>query len=574
MSWKFIALFLSFSLLALWLNGCSDDNSTNNDTPAPPTLEEKLALGKEVFRFGTFGNQRFWTDIMQLPQGIAAAGITPLAALGVGLHVNVEALSPATAKALTDALAAINAGTPAENTVLGNAAVTLTLLNENAVIGVVAFDEQGQRKPLGSADNFNPADTLDLAGGDKIGVSCALCHANTDGSVVPKGFAGLAGSVGKVQDGFIPEQLDVGTIFALAAQPQAYLPFYQLAFEAAGNASVGKGDFTGLTRAQDTDINVIRGYLTAANNAGERAYPVGTFDAFPDGVGNPTAIPYFLETKLAAPWGHGGVSGNLDDFNNLVYTVGLDPTSLVTTDGKTLLKVLAGALGEEIAERYENVLRELGALPAGVAADTVFPVIDVAQTGLPVGSSQAPVGTRVAEAELEALRLYTDTLAAPPAPSTLNSANVQQGQGIFNSLGCSGCHQANPKAAATSSVTPLATLYPAYTPTLLHDRSTAGLGTNVEADLQSAEADYSHSVSVFDAGLIGQGKGFAEPLLIGLDQRTVYLHDGRIRGNDSQSALMALLDPARGMMAAHPFYVSDPNQRAQLAEYLRSRNAR
>jgi mono/diheme cytochrome c family protein len=568
-----LLLRLALFTMVLLLAACSSsDNDVEPITP-PPTLEEKIALGKDVLRYETFGNERFWTDLMQLPQGIAGAGITPLQALGVGLNVNVEALSPATAQALLGALNAIAAGTPATETVLGNPAVTLALINENAVIGVVAIDKDGKRKPLGSDAAFKASDSLDLARGDKVGVSCALCHANTDGSVVPVGFAGLSGSVGKQQDGFIPEKLDVGTIFALSGEPRAYLPFFQLSFESLSGASVGRGDFTGLKRNATADD--VRAYLTGQDpTTGERYYPVGTFDAFPDGIGNHTALPYFLETKLAANWGHGGIFAGLDDFNNLVYTVGLDPTTLVTTTGKTLLKVLAGPVGDEIAERYEAVLREIGALPAGKNPNEVFPLLEFEKDGIDPGNPEGPLGVRVSQEKLEAMRLYTDSLKAPAAPANLNAGNVAAGQMVFSASGCIACHQSNPKAAVGTQVTPLSVIYPGYIATTLHNRSAVNLPTNVEVDLQSPAGDFSSSISVFDAGLVGQGKGFAEPLLLGLALRSVFLHDGSIRGSDARDALNKLFNPERGLQAPHPYYVENAVQRSQLIEYLLSRDTR
>jgi hypothetical protein len=65
----------------------------------PPAFQHQVGdpvAGQTVFRYETFGNQGFWTDAMQLPQGLAAAGLTPLQALQVGLNVNVDALNSAT----------------------------------------------------------------------------------------------------------------------------------------------------------------------------------------------------------------------------------------------------------------------------------------------------------------------------------------------------------------------------------------------------------------------------------------------------------------------------------------------
>ncbi|MEC7119494.1 MAG: hypothetical protein VXW65_06300, partial [Pseudomonadota bacterium] len=294
------------ALAASLLAACFGSSNSSNATNPPPVVAPKM-LGQQVFNHETFGNEKFWTDAMRLPQGIAKAGVTPLDALSLGLNVNVEALSPATAGALVDALAKIQSGTPATDTVLANPAVTLALINEGAVIGVVPFDAQGKRKPLGSDPAFKAGDGLDLARGDKVGVSCALCHAATDNSVVPAGFAG-AGSVGKQVDGIVAEGLDVGAIFAAADNPLAYLPFLQLAYDGLDGATLGRGDFAGIksTDSIAQQTAAARAYLTGMDAKGMRHYPKTSFDPTPDGIGNATYIPPFYRTDLAAPWGSSG----------------------------------------------------------------------------------------------------------------------------------------------------------------------------------------------------------------------------------------------------------------------------
>jgi hypothetical protein len=53
---------------------------------------QKLAEGRETFRFDTFGDEAFWGGTLRLHEAIA--GVTPTAALGLGLKVDVEALPP------------------------------------------------------------------------------------------------------------------------------------------------------------------------------------------------------------------------------------------------------------------------------------------------------------------------------------------------------------------------------------------------------------------------------------------------------------------------------------------------
>ncbi len=88
----------------------------------PPAFQHPVGdpvAGQNVFRYETFGNQGFWTDAMQLPQGIAAAKLTPLQALQIGLNVNVGAASIATptrCRSLGTALQQVQGGMNPANT--------------------------------------------------------------------------------------------------------------------------------------------------------------------------------------------------------------------------------------------------------------------------------------------------------------------------------------------------------------------------------------------------------------------------------------------------------------------------
>lgn len=61
-------------------NGGPATGPANPGSPPAHTLGN-ATNGQTVFRAETFGNERFWTDAIRLPTGIAAAGVTPLQAL-------------------------------------------------------------------------------------------------------------------------------------------------------------------------------------------------------------------------------------------------------------------------------------------------------------------------------------------------------------------------------------------------------------------------------------------------------------------------------------------------------------
>jgi len=115
---------------------------------------ETLALGKEIFRHDTFGDERFWTDELRMHEVIQSA-VDPVTALSVGLKVDAEALP----EAVVDGIA--------QGTIdLESPETTVALLKLDAVVGV-----------KGSVEEVNGVDTL-----TSVGVTCALCHSTVDNS--------------------------------------------------------------------------------------------------------------------------------------------------------------------------------------------------------------------------------------------------------------------------------------------------------------------------------------------------------------------------------------------------------
>lgn len=307
----------------------SDSGDIGSDGPgatANPNVHGtgSSAAGRDVFRFETFGNEGFWTDAVRLPQGIVAAGVTPLDALATGLSVDIEALDQATRDAIAAEL--LTDLTPANAPLLNDPATTVLLVNANAVIGFAAKDS--------NADGI-----IDVLAGDKVGATCALCHTITDGSAFA--MAG-GGSIGRRLDGRAAHNLDFGGLAALGENSRALYPLLQLALAANGGTTLGRAP-TGLTElSTEAEVDA---YLT-----NPQYYPVGMFDDTFDGNGDPMHNPPLFRTDLAAPWGSEGSLQFLDNFSNLVYTGLLDPTTLTTAGGRAFLFKLAGAAGTEIAD--------------------------------------------------------------------------------------------------------------------------------------------------------------------------------------------------------------------------------
>lgn len=172
--------------------GCSSRSSAESAGDAVIlSAEQTIKEGRQTFRFDTFGDEAIWGDTLKLHQAIEGAalggvgpGVSPRAALAVGLKVDVDALTPAITRQLQTGT--LNLDDPAS---------TLALLKLNAVVGVTGF--------------FNPAGTL-----KSLGIQCALCHSTVDDS--------LTAGIGHRLDGWANRDLDVGAIINLSPDLSAF----------------------------------------------------------------------------------------------------------------------------------------------------------------------------------------------------------------------------------------------------------------------------------------------------------------------------------------------------------------
>jgi hypothetical protein len=195
-------VFLAAILLAGWgfLFSFVDESSAQNGSAVQNQRERSkersdfdqigvnairmIGEGKQTFRFDTFGDEAFWGDMLQLHQAIqgekfggVGPGLSPRAALALGLKVDADALPRRIVKDLQSGR--INLDDPA---------VTLALLEQDAVIGVKGFFQGNSLR--------------------SVGITCALCHSTVDDALVP--------GVGNRLDAWANRDLDVGRIVALA----------------------------------------------------------------------------------------------------------------------------------------------------------------------------------------------------------------------------------------------------------------------------------------------------------------------------------------------------------------------
>jgi mono/diheme cytochrome c family protein len=220
---------------------CGDDNNDNANDPA--TIEQ----GKVTFRSDTFGDEAFWTDMLQM-HAVISTMVSPTTALSVGLKVDAEALPPGI-------LGTVDLNSPA---------TTVALLKMNAVVGI-----KGEVVAGAAGDQLM-----------RVGITCALCHSSVDDSVMP--------GIGRRVDGAPNLDLDPGAIIALspaltAEQKAVYLswgpgrydPRYNidgLNFPVVIPPAYGLKDSPHATFTGDGDIRYWNNYVAVTQMGGQ-----GTF---------------------------------------------------------------------------------------------------------------------------------------------------------------------------------------------------------------------------------------------------------------------------------------------------------
>jgi mono/diheme cytochrome c family protein len=182
---------LALAVVVLASASC-DDRPAGPDTesraqPHAQRLDPRLvAEGREIFRFDTFGDEQYWTDTLRMHE-VIQGGVSPAAALAVGLKVDMDALPAAVKEAIA-----------AGQVDLNSPATTVALLKLNAVVGL-----------RGTVETIAGRDTL-----MRVGITCALCHSTVDDA--------FARGIGRRLDGWPNMQLDPGAIVALSpAVPEA-----------------------------------------------------------------------------------------------------------------------------------------------------------------------------------------------------------------------------------------------------------------------------------------------------------------------------------------------------------------
>lgn len=464
-----------------------------------------VSAGRDVFRFETFGNEGFWTDAMRLPQGMKQEGITLLKLLETGFHVDIEALDPETRRKLAEEFKTDLSAAHAP--LLNDPLLTAKLVRANAVIGIAPK-------------------------GDRVGVTCAVCHTITDAEMYQMPGRG---SIGRRLDGRATHSLDMGAALAVAANSRAYYPNVQLEL---GGKTIGLAP-QGLRRdATEAEFDA---YLK--NPA---FYPRGTFDETPDGIGNPVQNTPLFRQDLARPYTSNGLYEKLEGISNASYTTNLDLSTIATAEGRQLMNILAGQAGQELYDNYVAILKETNVRG--------YPFVNAA-AGHMVGHRDTPVGRQADRKKILDMRAYLESLPAPPG-ERVNPAAERRGAETFQAQ-CTTCHNMNQGEPVRMTVVSLEDLWPAYAPVTLAQRAPP------LSPIRNSPGSYDDKMVIADGSERGLPRGVPLPLLLDLARKPAFLHD------NSVPSLDALLDPARGSRSPHPFYVNDRARRAEVIAFLR-----
>jgi hypothetical protein len=162
---RLVFLLLAVGVLFKLSESSSAQAHRQEQTAMPSASSQAAKLvgqGRQVFRFDTFGDQAWWGGELQLHKAIEGGelggvgpGLSPNAALALGLKVDVDALPDAVKQALQQGTIDLN-----------DPAVTLALFKLNAVVGLTGF--------------FDSSGSL-----TSVGIQCALCHSTVDNSFAP-----------------------------------------------------------------------------------------------------------------------------------------------------------------------------------------------------------------------------------------------------------------------------------------------------------------------------------------------------------------------------------------------------
>jgi hypothetical protein len=368
--------WLRVLLAAVAILACTRQGGSPFQPRHEPADARVAEAGRSVFRFETFGNERFFSDVLQLDEGLVRRAVTPNDLLRVGVQFDGDKL-PSDFHRVD-----VGKGSYADPL------ATQRLLEANAVIGLVA--RQG-----------------------RIGVTCALCHSRADGRI--------DAGVGRRVDGVPNTALAVGEIMSWGARSLAYAPFVNV-------SGIGEGPRVELEAGADVER------VELAVDEALRAWSRGQADILPDGAGNPTDIPPLFALQAHGPYLWDGSFAKAADASQFFATIVFDPTTLATRWGRHFL--VDGPfwpVGESLSASYEGLLMTIDptqAWPrAAIGRASIFRLFHDA----------LDAGFRVDRDEVSAMSAYLRALL-PPEADPPDERVIDGGRRVFRTAGCGGCH--------------------------------------------------------------------------------------------------------------------------------------
>ena len=318
---------------SLFFIQCSDDDDLTSipeeeTLNIPPPIEVSLdpvlvEEGRDVFRFATYGDEAFWSGVLQLDKAILGEanggfgpGFSPNAALSLGLKVDANALPQTVVDGISDGSIDLN-----------DPATTVALLSLDAVLGVIGnFDNDGN-----------------LA---SVGINCALCHSTVDNS--------FAQGIGSRLDGWPNRDMNSGAIIASTnVEPLANLLGVDVPTAQAVLNAWGPGRFDGALLLDGQPVDQDGTFIPAA--------PIPAIFGL-QGI-NPVSYTGFgdieMWSRFVAVVELGG-QGNFSDprLNSSQFPIAVQTMAFDRTVDEDLVEPVIGALLEYIASLLPPVPEE------------------------------------------------------------------------------------------------------------------------------------------------------------------------------------------------------------------------